>query len=256
MNVAIVGDGQLAACLRTVVADVGHAIVDVPDAAVVWAAADTPVGANGLADVDAVRAPIVATFDRLAERSVLLVSSQVPPGFTGDLRTRFRQRRPNTPVGFAYCVENIKANAGPAAFLAQRGFVVGIQERDPQERIFLPTVQQLFAPFGRPVAYMSLRSAELCKTAINGLLASIIGYVNEIGELADAIGADPADVERGMRFDVRLGNCPLKPGAPFANEHLGRDLRYLMAAAAVVERPVPLIEEVYRRNSERLRIRS
>lgn len=251
MRVAIVGLGQLSKALIEAV-NGHHTVTRVSEADLVWLAADTPVLDDGTADLEYLKSLAAeAIWPNVRDGAVVLVSSQVPVGFTASLRYAFRCWRPQPNVGFAYCVENIKANSGGAGWDAQRAFVVGTFG----DRWVKETVARLLAAWvERPVVWCSTASAEFAKCAINGLLATIIGYVNEIGELATAAGASADDVEAALRTDVRLHQAPLRPGAPFGNEHLGRDLRYLkkLAIASMVER-LPLIEAVLDENNRRLR---
>jgi UDPglucose 6-dehydrogenase len=68
-------------------------------------------------------------------------------------------------------------------------------------------LRQLYAPFQRNrerVLVMGVRSAELTKYAANAMLATRISFMNELANLAEAIGADIEEVRRGIGSDPRI----------------------------------------------------
>lgn len=243
MKLAVLGNGQLANSVRELTAP-HHEIVSPPQAEVTWACADTPVDTDGVADYEAIAAGVECHFSEFQSGSLVLLSSQVPPGFTQRLRYRFRCARPVPEVEFAYCVENIKDGAGAAGWHAQKAWVIGTFGGAWAAAQIL----RLLKPFGKPIVWMGTPSAELAKLAINGLLATCIEYVNEIADIASTVGADPRHVEQALRTDARLGNCPLRPGEPFGPQHLGRDLKHLVSMG---NGNAPALKAVFENNNKR-----
>lgn len=228
MLVTVLGNGQLAGCLKCVLPK-HHTLTDeVSKANLIWAAEDTLVTPTGEALLESVIQPVSNSWKQFTDESVVLVSSQVPPGFTADLRFNFRKANPVPLVEFAYCVENIKADSGETGWLAQQAFIVGFFN-GPGSSWVVQRIMELLMPFNRPLHFMDVKAAEFAKCAINSCLATNICFANEIGELARRLGVDAGDVERGMRTDQRLQHLPIRANGPFANGHLGRDLRYLLA---------------------------
>ena len=75
-------------------------------------------------------------------------------------------------------------------------------------------LRQLYAPFQRNherIIVMGVRSAELTKYAANAMLATRISFMNELANLAEALGADIEEVRRGIGSDPRIGyRLPLR----------------------------------------------
>src|SRR5204862_4471613 len=100
--------------------------------------------------------------------------------------------------------EFLKEGAACEDFMRPDRIIVG---SDDARAIAL--LRQLYAPFQRNrerIIVMSVRSAELTKYAANAMLATRISFMNEIANLAEAIGADIEEVRRGISSDPRIGH--------------------------------------------------
>jgi UDPglucose 6-dehydrogenase len=96
-------------------------------------------------------------------------------------------------------------------------------------------LRQLYAPFQRNherIIVKGVRPAELTKYAANAMLAARISFMNEMANLAEAIGADIEEVRRGIGADPRIGYQFLYPGAGFGGSCFPKDLRALRRSAA------------------------
>jgi len=82
-----------------------------------------------------------------------------------------------------------------------------------------------------PLLWMSARSAELAKYAANGFLATKLSFVNEIANLAQAIGADAPAVLGSMGWDPRIGQQFLRPGLGWGGSCFPKDTRALKVIA-------------------------
>jgi UDPglucose 6-dehydrogenase len=75
---------------------------------------------------------------------------------------------------------------------------------------------------------MDLRSAEMVKHALNAFLATSIGFINEVANLADRLGADAVAVGRALKLDKRIGKSALMtPGLGYSGGTLARDVTQL-----------------------------
>jgi len=82
-----------------------------------------------------------------------------------------------------------------------------------------------------PLLWMSARSAELAKYAANGFLATKLSFVNEIANIAHAVGADASAVLGSMALDPRIGRHFLRPGLGWGGSCFPKDTRAFQVIA-------------------------
>ena len=208
---------QLASGRLRFAAEPGEAL---PTAELLWLTFDTPVDDEDEADVAWVRRQFDAAVGSLRPGTIVLVSSQVPVGFTASLEERCRGRR----FSFAYSPENLRVGRALESFEHQDRVVVGV--RDDAAK---PTLTQLLGPLAGRIEWMSIESAEMTKHALNAFLATSVSFINEVARICETVGADAKEVERGLKSEPRIGSrAYLAPGAPFAGGTLARDVRFLI----------------------------
>src|SRR5579864_2702625 len=131
--------------------------------------------------------------------------------------------------------------------------------------LYRPILDQTFAPppylprpegLGAvPLISTDLASAELIKYAANAFLALKISYINEIGQLAEKVGADIVQVARGIGLDARIGTRFLQAGIGWGGSCFGKDTAALVATASEYNLTMPIVEaarEINRRQRERV----
>jgi UDPglucose 6-dehydrogenase len=203
---------------------------------VLWVAYDTPVDDEDRADVDAVAEHLRRLFGALAEGTTIIVSSQVLAGTTRRLADELRSARPGVQFGWAYSPENLRLGNAIAAFQQAERIVVGVDDRATRS-----TLEPLVGPLAARVEWMSVPSAEMTKHALNAFLATSVTFINEIARVAELVGADAREVERGLKSEARIGpKAYLRPGAAIAGGTLARDVVFLgqLAGAGAVDTPM------------------
>ena len=118
-------------------------------------------------------------------------------------------------------------------------------------------LRQLYAPFQRNherIMVMGVRSAELTKYAANAMLATRISFMNELANLAEAIGADIEEVRRGIGSDPRIGYQFLYAGAGFGGSCFPKDVKALQRSATEAGRPLRVLGAVEHVNEAQKRV--
>src|SRR5256714_14708183 len=85
---------------------------------------------------------------------------------------------------------------------------------------FADRVGALYEPLGGPIVRTDVASAEMIKLASNAFLATKISFINEIANVSEELGADVAEVARGMGLDDRIGPKFLQPGIGYGGSCL------------------------------------
>ncbi|MEN9938081.1 MAG: hypothetical protein RLZZ387_4660 [Chloroflexota bacterium] len=210
------------------------------DADLLWVTFDTPVNERDEADVAFVRARLEAVAPALRPGALVLISSQVPVGFTGALERDWA----GLGLAFAYSPENLRLGKAIEVFRSPERVVLGARSEGARERL-----SELFAPFCGRIEWMSVESAEMTKHALNAFLATSVTFANEIARLCEVVGADAKEVERGLKSEGRIGpKAYLAPGAAFAGGTLARDLRFLAGFGREHHVETPLFDGVLESN--------
>jgi UDPglucose 6-dehydrogenase len=234
----------------------------VSGAEVVFVAVQTPSQPDGSPDLRYVQTAAEGIGRVIDGFTVVVNKSTVPIG-SGNwveaiLRESFQQhhgRRPDGDFAVASNPEFLREGSAIYDSLYPDRVVVGSDNPRSLEtlnRLYRPLLDQSFTPptfLNRPegvgavpLISTDLASAELIKYAANAFLALKISYINEIGQLANKVGADIIQVARGTGLDSRIGPRFLEPGVGWGGSCFGKDTAALIATAADYNLPMPIVE--------------
>ena len=213
-------------------------------------AVGTPPAEDGSADLRNVLAAARSIGQHMDGYRVIATKSTVPVG-TADkisLEVRDALQKRSKAIGFSVVSnpEFLKEGAAVEDFLRPDRIIIGSD--DARATALL---RELYAPFQRNherLMLMGVRSAELAKYAANAMLATRISFMNELANLAEAIGADIEEVRRGIGADHRIGTHFLYPGAGFGGSCFPKDVKALRHSAEAAGRPLMVLDAVTRAN--------
>jgi UDPglucose 6-dehydrogenase len=209
-------------------------------------AVGTPPGEDGSADLQHVLAAAGAIGRHIEDYRVVVNKSTVPVGTAdkvkAEIAKQLAKRGKQIPFSVVSNPEFLKEGAAVEDFMRPDRIIVG---SDDERATAL--LRELYAPFQRNherLMLMGVRSAELAKYAANAMLATRISFMNEVANLAEAIGADIEEVRRGIGSDPRIGYQFLYPGAGFGGSCFPKDVKALQRTATEVARPLRVINAV------------
>jgi len=209
-------------------------------------AVGTPPGEDGSADLQYVVAAARTIGRHMQGYKVVATKSTVPVGTADKVRSAIQEELQKRKIKPDFSVvsnpEFLKEGAAVEDFMRPDRVIVGAED----ERA-IAMLRQLYAPFQRNherIIMMSVRSAELTKYAANSMLATRISFMNEIANLAEALGADVEEVRRGIGSDPRIGYQFLYPGAGFGGSCFPKDVKALQRSAVEAGRPLRVLEAV------------
>src|SRR5256712_12000233 len=174
---------------------------------------------------------------------VVVTKSTVPVGTADKVKQAIIEEQKKRHLGSDFPVvsnpEFLKEGAAVEDFMRPDRIIVG---SDDQRAIAM--LRSLYAPFQRNrerIIVMSVRSAELTKYAANAMLATRISFMNEVANLAEALGADIEEVRRGIGSDPRTRYQVLFPRARVCGARFSTDAKALQRSAAAGGHPLTLL---------------
>ena len=214
-------------------------------------AVNTPPGEDGSADLQHVLAAARAIARHMKSWKLVITKSTVPVG-TADKIRELLKAETKIPFAVVSNPEFLKEGAAVDDFMRPDRVIIGAED----ERA-VALLRQLYAPFQRNherVMVMSVRSAELTKYAANSMLATRISFMNELANLAEAIGADIEEVRRGIGSDPRIGYQFLYAGAGFGGSCFPKDVKALQRSAVEAGKPLRVLAAVDEVNEAQKRV--
>ena len=209
-------------------------------------AVGTPPDEDGSADMQYVITAARNIGCRMVEAKIIVDKSTVPVGTADRVRETIAVELARRGVELSFAVasnpEFLKEGAAVEDFMRPDRVVIG---SDDERAIGL--LRAVYAPFQRNherLLVMDVRSAELTKYAANAMLATRISFMNELANLADALGADIEHVRRGIGSDPRIGYRFLYPGAGYGGSCFPKDIKALQATAGHHGRPLKILAAV------------
>ncbi len=200
---------------------------DLTRAEVVFITRDVPTDASNRADSSVVDNILKAIEPHLAKSAIVVVMSQVSPGF---LRPRHDALAKKGVLSFYQVETLVFGSAVERATLPER-YIVGCE--NPSQPL-PPAYRRVLEAFNCPILTMRIESAELSKIAINCYLASTVAVTNTLAALCEKNGADWAEIAPALRLDKRIGqHAYLAPGLGLAGGNIERDLIAVLDAAAL-----------------------
>ncbi len=194
----------------------------VPGAELVLLCLPTPQGADGAADLTALRSAATQIAPYLDPGAVVVTKSTVPVGSTLIVAELIGR----DDVAVVSNPEFLREGSAVHDFLNPSRVVIGCDDEAAGAR-----VAELYQAVDAPVLVTDPASSETIKYASNAFLAVKLSYVNAIAAVCEALGADIDAVVEGMGFDDRIGRSYLRPGPGWGGSCLPKDIQALVRMA-------------------------
>ncbi len=235
----------------------------IPGADVVFIAVGTPPLAGGGPDLSYLRSAAQSVGETLTGTFTVVVNKSTVPIGSGSwvesiLRESYAQHHDHPSDGHFAVASNpefLREGSALHDSLYPDRVVIGADEPRALEllySLYRPVLDQTFPaptflprPDGLgavPLISTHLASAELIKYAANAFLALKISYINEVGRLAERVGADITQVANGIGLDARIGTRFLQPGIGWGGSCFGKDTAALISTAAEYGLTMPIVQ--------------
>ena len=194
---------------------------EVKDSNIVIIAVDTPLNEQDQVNLKPIFNLVKNLEQKITQKTIVIISSQVPIGTSEKLEAILNRNKKNIKV--AYIPENLRLGKAIERFFKPSMIVIGTAEIATFKEI-----EKLYQKIKAPKIFTKVKTAEFVKHSINTFLANSISWANELGNLADLVGADFWAVAKIIKNDERIGGfARIFPGLGFAGGTLARDLKIL-----------------------------
>lgn len=205
----------------------------VEHADIVFIAVGTPPDEDGSADLQYV-VKVAETIGELANKEIVVVTKSTVPVGTADkvqealdsALPRNKNDLPLEPFAVISNPEFLKEGSAVADCKRPDRIIIG-----GDNVVAIDMMRELYAPFNRNherIIVMDVRSAEMTKYAANCMLATKISFMNEMSNIAEAVGADIEAVRIGIGSDPRIGFQFIYPGCGYGGSCFPKDVQALL----------------------------
>lgn len=218
---------------------------------IVFIAVGTPSLSDGSVDMTYIE-QVAKEIGLHLNKSIVIVNKSTVPVGTADLVKDIVTSHlsdPGISVEIASVPEFLKEGSAIHDIFHGDRIVIGTQSKYVADILV-----ELHKPLNTPIQVTDIRSAELIKYAANAFLAMKISYINEIARIADKVGADVAEVAKGIGSDSRIGEKFLRAGIGFGGACFPKDTKGLIKIAEKVGHPFNLLEEVMNINNKQYEV--
>ena len=217
----------------------------------------TPAAADGSADLQYVMSVAEGIAAHMSTRKVVVNKSTVPVG-TADqvaecIAAGLTARGADIPFEVCSNPEFLKEGSAVADALRPDRIIIGARSEGTMAEF-----RRMYESFNRnhdKMMFMDPRSAELTKYAANAMLATKISFINEIANIAEAVGADVELVRQGMGSDPRIGYQFIYPGAGYGGSCFPKDVQaldYLAKQSGTQAHILPAVHTTNERQKQKL----
>ena len=195
---------------------------------------------DGHADLSYVFAAAKEIAEQADAPCVVVTKSTVPVGTGDKVEDILRSTRSNFDWAVVSNPEFLREGAAISDFTRPDRIVVGTENGFAQD-----VMREIYRPLylnAAPILFTGRRTAELIKYAANAFLATKIGFINELADLAEQVGADIKDVSRGIGLDNRIGSKFLHAGPGYGGSCFPKDTLALLRTAEEQEVPLRIVQ--------------
>lgn len=213
---------------------------------VLFIAVGTPPDEDGSADLSYVLNVASTIGKHLTKYAVVVDKSTVPVGTAervhAAITATLAERNVNVDFDVVANPEFLKEGDAINDCMKPARIVIGTSSGRAAD-----LMKTLYAPFNYNhdrILVMDTRSAELTKYAANAMLATKISFMNELANIAEAVGADIELIRHGIGTDPRIGYQFIYPGVGYGGSCFPKDVQALEHMARAHNYQAQLLQAV------------
>ena len=132
---------------------------------------------------------------------VIVTKSTVPVGTTKKIKKIIETKISSENFGVVSNPEFLREGSAINDFMRPDRVVIGTESKKSEK-----LMRDLYRPLNlieTPIVSTTIETSEVIKYASNSFLATKIGFINQVADLCEAVGANVQDVAKGMGIDKR-----------------------------------------------------
>lgn len=222
---------------------------------IIFIAVGTPPMEDGSADLQYVLSAARSIAENMDGYKVIVNKSTVPVGTGKRVKSTIEKVLCRRKVNYKFDIvsnpEFLREGAAVRDFMHPDRIVIGTESEEAKN--IMRNIYNVLYLIDTPFVFTNLETAELIKYASNAFLATKIGFINEIANLCDAIGANVNDVSRAMGMDGRIGKYFLHAGPGFGGSCFPKDTKALVNIGNEYDTEMSIVKSVVSSNENQKR---
>ncbi len=222
----------------------------VEDANVVFITVGTPTKRlENDADLSAVWDVAVELSKHIKDYCVVVTKSTVPVGTTTKLKKIISKKLDLNKFDVVSNPEFLREGSAINDFMRPDRIVLGTESKKSEN-----IMRELYRPLNlieTPIVSTSIETSEVIKYASNSFLATKIGFINQIADLCEKVGANVQDVAKAMGIDKRIGSKFLHAGPGFGGSCFPKDVKAFVNTAYKHDLDFSILDAVMKSNEVR-----
>ena len=188
---------------------------------VIFIAVGTPPKPDGEADLSFVESVVKSIAENLNNYKVIVTKSTVPVGTNRWIKEKLAELASGKEFDVVSNPEFLREGKATQDFFHPDRTVIGYESERAKQ--VMTDVYRALNLISVPFVWCSLETAELIKYASNAFLATKITFINEMANLAEAVGADIHSIAKTMGMDGRISPKFLHPGPGYGGSCFPKD---------------------------------
>ena len=180
---------------------------------------------------------------------VIVIKSTVPVGTTKKIQKIIESKISSQNFDVVSNPEFLREGSAINDFMRPDRVVIGT-ESEKSEKI----MRELYRPLKlneTPIVSTTIETSEVIKYASNSFLATKIGFINQVADLCEAVGANIQDVAKAMGIDKRIGSKFLHAGPGYGGSCFPKDVKAFKATAKKFNIDFSILDAVNSSNENR-----
>ncbi len=204
------------------------------------------------ADLSSIWSVAEEVSQNIKDYCLVVTKSTVPVGTSKEIKKILEKNISEDLFDVVSNPEFLREGSAIDDFMKPDRIVIGT-ENSKSEKI----MKDLYSPLSlreTSLITTSIETAEIIKYASNSFLATKIGFINEVADLCEAVGANVQEVSKAMGVDQRIGPQFLNAGPGYGGSCFPKDIKAFTSTAKKFNINLSIINSVHQSNENRIKL--